>query len=153
MLLSLIFIIHVTKLNALMWTHLWKSRCYFPSEGQSVLASPGPRPDLSLELPREHRGQLWRGDGQHVPEERNVVIISWIACIHYVIFIFWDWQAQVQVKWRSGRSEPSKVQLRELKTQIFGPDLNLRCPILLLYCQECSFFVAIFSGIQLDDDN
>ena len=59
----------------LKWTHLWKSWCHFASQGQSVLASPRPRPHLGLELPREHRGQLWRGDGQHVPAERNVFII------------------------------------------------------------------------------
>ena len=32
-------------------------------------------------------------------------------------------QVQVQVRWGSGRSESGKVQLRELKTQRFGPEL------------------------------
>ena len=31
-------------------------------------------------------------------------------------------QVQVQVRWGSGRSESGKVQLRELKTQRFGPE-------------------------------
>ena len=44
------------------------------------------------------------------------------ACPPSSLAPYWQAQVQVQVRWGSGRSESGKVQLRELKTQRFGPE-------------------------------